>query len=87
MEERYCQSCGMPLQNPADYGTEGDGSQSADYCSYCYEKGAFTQNCTMEEMVELCLAPMVEAGSCQNEAEARAKMLQWFPTLKRWKSA
>ena len=34
MEERNCQSCGMPM-GPTDelYGTETDGSKSKDYCS------------------------------------------------------
>lgn len=49
MEERYCQSCGMPMgQTDALYGTEADGSKSGDYCHYCYAEGAFTVDCTMK---------------------------------------
>ena len=53
MEEKYCQSCGMPMGNGDElYGTEKDGSKSSDYCSYCYENGTFKQDCTMDEMIE-----------------------------------
>mgnify|MGYP002315809720 CR=1 FL=1 len=34
MEQKFCQSCGMPL-NPANPGTNADGSISEDYCGYC----------------------------------------------------
>ncbi len=86
MEEKFCQSCGMPMSAPgAEYGTEADGSKSADYCSYCYENGAFKADCTMEEMIEFCVPHMAEAGSGISPDEARERMRQWFPTLKRWK--
>ena len=55
MEERYCQSCGMPMgQGDGLYGTEADGGKSADYCKYCYDKGAFTFHGTMDR--NLCAA-------------------------------
>lgn len=28
MERKFCQSCGMPLDDPAFFGTEADGSES-----------------------------------------------------------
>ena len=57
MEERNCQSCGMPM-GPTDehYGTEADGSKSKDYCKYCYQNGAFTADCTMGEMISSSLS-------------------------------
>ena len=40
MEEKYCQSCGMPMGiNDELYGTEVNGSKNNDYCKYCYEQG------------------------------------------------
>ena len=36
----FCQCCGLPLQAAADFGTEADGTASADYCVYCYKDGA-----------------------------------------------
>ena len=66
----FCQCCGMPMQAAADFGTEADGTASADYCVYCYKGGSFTQECTMEEMIR---------------EEAVASMRQFFPNLKRWR--
>ena len=87
MEERYCQSCGMPM-GPTDelYGTEADGSKSKDYCSYCYANGAFTAECTMQEMIDFCVQPMVENIPGMTEEGARAMMNEHFPKLKRWRA-
>ena len=29
----FCQSCGMPLENATDFGTEANGDRSTEYCS------------------------------------------------------
>jgi hypothetical protein len=50
MEMKFCQSCGMPL-NDHVLGTNADGSKNEDYCMYCYKDGKFLQDCTMEEMI------------------------------------
>ena len=84
-EKIFCQSCGMPLQQPKDHGTEADGSFSWDYCTYCYQKGAFTADCTKEEMVDFCLKVAPAQALDQDPAAARQAMLTWFGTLKRWK--
>lgn len=78
-----CQSCAMPMQSEADYGTNADGSKSSDYCRYCYESGAFTSDMTMEQMAEICVPHMVQAG--MSEQGARQTMAQTLPLLKRWK--
>lgn len=86
MEEKYCQSCGMPIgASDETYGTNADGSKNEDYCNYCFANGAFTSNTTMDEMIELCVPYMASADSGMSESEARDKMLEFFPTLKRWK--
>ena len=86
MEERYCQSCGMPMGATDEmHGTNTDGSKSEDYCKYCFEKGAFTTNSTMDEMIEICVPHMVSANSGMSDDEARKMMREFFPTLKRWK--
>jgi hypothetical protein len=46
MEKHYkiCQSCSMPLKkSPNGGGTNADGSLSHEYCSNCYQNGAFTK--------------------------------------------
>jgi len=89
MEEKiFCQSCGMPMTEEKMFGTEADGSKNQDYCIYCYENGAFTApNITMDEMIELCIPHVVEAGVCPDDASARKMMQGFFPTLKRWREA
>ena len=88
MEERYCQCCSMPMGATGEmYGTDADGSKSDDYCKYCFENGAFAKDCTMEEMIEICVPHMVSANSDMSEDKARKMMREFFPTLKRWKTA
>ena len=67
------------------YGTNADGGKSKEYCRYCFENGAFTFDGSMEEMIEICVPKMVAAHPNMNEEEARRGMLEWFPTLMRWK--
>jgi len=88
MEEKYCQCCGMPMGATDEmYGTNADGSKSDDYCKYCFENGAFTADCTMDEMIEFCVPHMATANSGMSEDTARNMMREFFPTLKRWKTA
>ena len=42
MNHTFCQSCGMPIDDPALRGTERGGTPSEHYCKYCYQEGAFT---------------------------------------------
>ena len=82
MEQKYCQSCAMPMEDAALRGTEKDGGISEDYCTYCYQNGAFTSDVTMEEMVEQCVPHMVSEE--MSEAQARTMMQTYLPGLKRW---
>ena len=87
MEGRFCQSCGMPMGLTDEVrGTNADGSKSEDFCKYCYENGAFTNDCTMDEMIEICVPHVVSANPGTNTEEARNMMREFFPTLKRWKA-
>lgn len=70
MEMKFCQSCGMPLTSNEVCGTNADGSLSADYCTYCYQNGKFTQDCTMDEMIEHC-AQFVEEFNKDSEQKVR----------------
>lgn len=80
-----CQSCGMPMTEDAQRGTEEDGRLSEDYCCYCRQKGRFTAQCSMEEMVEFCLNVDAAKSLYPDTDTARRAMLEYFPTLKRWK--
>jgi len=87
-EMKFCQSCGMPL-NDENRGTNADGSKNEDYCMYCYQNGKFTNDCTMDEMIEFCAQFVDEVNKNMpkpmTKEEYKAMMRQYFPMLKRWK--
>ncbi len=86
MEGKYCQSCGMPMGETDEmYGTKADGSKSGDYCKYCFENDAFTIDCSMDKMIEICVPHMISAHAGMSADEARNMMREFLPTLKRWK--
>lgn len=88
MDERiFCQSCGMPMTEAEHFGTKADGSLEEDYCTYCYQNGAFTNACTMDEMIDFCVNMGMDSGMYQDREEATKGLEAWFPTLKRWKQA
>jgi hypothetical protein len=83
----FCQSCGMPLEKPEDFGTAASGFRINDYCCWCYAGGAFTEpDISMEQMIDKCVAIMNEHG-IMPEAQARSLMTQVMPELKRWKKS
>ena len=49
--------------------------------------GAFTDDRTMEEMIDFCLDYEKDSGLYDDRESARRAMLAWFPTLKRWNRA
>jgi hypothetical protein len=81
----FCQSCGMPLsRDPLSGGTNADGTRTAEYCSHCYAKGAFTQ-------------PEITAEQMQSLVEGKLRTMHFpgflarrfakdVPTLRRWKN-
>lgn len=89
MEKLFCQSCGMPLINPSDIGTNEDSSPNNDFCNHCFLNGHFTRDCTMEEMIQSNLLYLHEfnksSGTNFNREDAAREMRNHFPTLKRWK--
>ena len=89
MEHKFCQSCGMPLTTD-NKGTNADGSRNEDYCIYCYKDGRFTQDFTMEQMIEHCAQFTdeinKESGQTLTQEQAKDMMRQFFPQLKRWKN-
>ena len=86
MDAMHCQSCGMPMGTIVEMrGTNADGSTSADYCAYCFEDGVFTVQCSIGEMIELCISHVTSAHPDMSADEARSMMREFFPTLKRWK--
>ena len=61
------------------------GTRIHKYCKWCWAGGAFTQECTLEEMVEICL-PHMPLAKADPDA-CRTYMRKLLPTLERWNPA
>ncbi|WP_145153255.1 zinc ribbon domain-containing protein [Paenibacillus xylanexedens] len=85
MNVTVCQSCGMPLTTPAQFGTEADGSTTREYCIYCYKEGQFEQpGISLEGMTEMCTAILKDEG--MDEESARSMLRNQLAFLKRWRT-
>lgn len=77
-----CQSCGMPMKNAADSGTNADGSANKEYCSYCFQKGKFLdEGITLKEKIDKNVK--IAASMGMPEAEARKMASSVLPKLKK----
>ena len=86
--QNRCQSCGMIFSSPEDFGTEAGGGKSQEYCSYCYQNGKFEdENMSLEQMIDLCVPFVVEAGEAKSPEEAKRLLQEHMPHLKRWAKA
>lgn len=80
-----CQSCGMPMGKPEDFGTNADGSKNKEYCNFCFQKGKFTdEGITMEQKIEKNVQIAVKMGWPEHNARAMAE--NTIPKLKRWQA-
>jgi hypothetical protein len=86
MEQKlFCQSCSMPIDNPALQGTEMDGASSHEYCTYCYQHGAFINpHMTLKEMTLMVIKQMEQRKIDQQIIDMAVNGL---PELKRWRTA
>lgn len=82
----YCQSCGMPMNTPEQFGTETDGSSSREYCTYCYQNGDFTVKVSKDEFINMQVNLAVEKLGLA-EVQARDMAYKVLPTLKRWSAS
>ena len=82
--KHFCQSCSMPLDKPELSGTEKDGSKSQDYCTYCYQHGAFINpDMTLAEMRALVKTQMEKM---KIDTAIINMAVSSLPGLKRWRS-
>ena len=75
----------MPLKKDPQGGSKNaDGSNNEMYCSYCYQKGAFTQpDFTVTDMQVFCKRKLKEMGFPGFLAGFFTKSI---PKLERWKN-
>lgn len=81
----FCQSCGMPLLDKESLGTNEDGTPNPQYCAYCFQKGDFTADLTIDEMIETCVPFMMQGHPELSSRQAHEMMRLVLSSLKRWK--
>ena len=86
MPEHFCQSCGMMFNAPDQHGHEADGTETQDFCKWCYDQGAYVEDASMDEMIEDCAPRMAEAMGWSLD-ESASLLGAVLPTLKRWRAA
>lgn len=66
------------------FGTEADGKPSGDWCTLCYENGAFTMpDMTLDDMLAQCMKRLMkEEKASDDQANVLAHAV--IPQLKRW---
>ncbi|MEK6726009.1 MAG: zinc ribbon domain-containing protein [Deltaproteobacteria bacterium] len=74
-----CQSCGMPMEKPEDFGTGAEGFRNNDYCHLC----GLPSRIYREQMIDKIagMAPMMK----MTETQARELAKMFIPRLKRWR--
>jgi hypothetical protein len=77
----------MPLSEEfGNLGTNADGSNTNEFCSFCFQNGGFTNpHQTMEEMIASSIENMTQ--DLQMPLEQATNLANSFiPTLRRWQS-
>jgi len=78
-----CQSCGMPLHEEKNWGTNSDGTLTDEFCKFCFTDGNFTNpDLTMEDVIESSVA--LSKKLWMPEDKAREIANNTIPKLKRW---
>ncbi|MCD7973860.1 MAG: GyrI-like domain-containing protein [Candidatus Azobacteroides sp.] len=91
MEEKICQSCGMPMAATEHFGKNKDQSINTDYCCFCFKEGVFTDNFSftdfITDMVKSYPNPIAASGEHYlTEEEQMLRATVQLQELKRWKS-
>jgi hypothetical protein len=71
------------MHEPSEFGTNADGSRNEDYCTHCWQRGAFTwPDATLPAMIEFLTGMAGRMRMSQEEARTMASNV--LPRLKRW---
>lgn len=80
--KRICQCCGMPMEDDAILGRDGDGTLNEAYCRWCYADGTYTYS-NMDDLIDVCVGNMTNENF--TEEQARAYLKDMLPRLDYWK--
>jgi radical SAM superfamily enzyme len=74
----------MPLDD-GFFGTEKNGTETREYCKFCYQDGEYLQpELTVEMMIQMSIDNMTSDLKMDQE-KAHELAIQYIPYLKRWK--
>jgi hypothetical protein len=73
----------MEMDTEDKFGTEADGGLNRDYCCHCYKGSDFCWGTTLDEFARENIRFWREDGD-KSDDEARARIMEVFPKLKRW---
>lgn len=83
MDEIRCQSCGMKMTE-GFWGSNKDGSESREYCKFCFQEGEFVMpELTSEDMIQLSIHNMTDDLGMEIEKATKIAN-EYIPKLKRW---
>lgn len=68
-----CQSCGMPLTAPEQFGKNADGTTNGDYCVYCCPNGEANMTGTLEERLISARRSKSSSGLFPDEKTAETR--------------
>ncbi|WP_165043122.1 GyrI-like domain-containing protein [Dysgonomonas sp. ZJ709] len=90
MKEPICQSCGMSMAAIEHFGTNSNNSRSDDYCCFCFQKGKFTDDKSLDETIEDSISYFDDYqkidGRFITKDEVALKERMKISALKRWAS-
>jgi|APSaa5957512535_1039671.scaffolds.fasta_scaffold403284_2 hypothetical protein len=83
--KNICQSCGMPMKQEEDQGSDELGCRSEDYCKFCFQNGKFVDegislNGKIDKLVEMGVSQL---GMSEEMAREMAEVK--LHGLKRWR--
>jgi hypothetical protein len=71
---------------PEDFGTDANGGQTADFCSFCFREGKFVDpDLNIQEIIDRVTGSMVALHSMPDET-AKGMLRAYIPALKCWKN-
>ncbi len=86
----YCGSCGKPMANESDFGTEENGEKSKEYCDLCYQNGSWTEpDISFEDFYAKSYEGFINSDMSSFQKFFLKKMYtkKFVKKLKRWKDA
>ncbi|MCK9487096.1 MAG: zinc ribbon domain-containing protein [Dehalococcoidia bacterium] len=84
-QDLHCESCGFNMRRNSDFGTTSDREMTEQYCSVCYEAGAFRHPAaSVDEFISAAVEDIASARK-QSTGKLKLQLKKDLPKLARWK--